>query len=96
MPEKEIYHEQVQVHPFHHPAHPGVTAGPYPLQFPSAFVAFHTPLSAAVEQRAHDAAAAAAAAAAAGSAAGAGRYLWDPSGAPPPPHPSSFHHSAHG
>lgn len=46
MPEKEIlYHEPVQVHPFHHPsASTGVpTSSAYPnLQLPSAFVAFQT------------------------------------------------------
>ena len=90
MPEKEIYHDQVQVHSFHHP---GVTAGPYPtLQFPSAFVAFHTPLpSSALDQRsAHDINSGVVGS---GVSAG-GRYLWDPAVAPPP---SSFHHpSAHG
>lgn len=51
MPEKEpSYHDQIQVHPFHHAAHPGVSSV-YPLQFPSAFVAFHTPLP---DQRTHD------------------------------------------
>lgn len=52
MPEKETYSDQVQVHPFHHPAHTAVASGQYPLQFPSAFVAFHTTLP--VEQRAHE------------------------------------------
>ncbi|KAJ6641765.1 Transcriptional activator cubitus interruptus, partial [Pseudolycoriella hygida] len=52
MPEKETYSDQVQVHPFHHPAHTAVASGQYPLQFPSAFVAFHTTLP--VEQRTHD------------------------------------------
>lgn len=47
MPEKDIsFHEQLQVHPFHH--HAPTAPGTYPsLQFPSAFVAFHTPPAAA-------------------------------------------------
>lgn len=53
MPEKETFHEQVQVHPFHHPGHPGIPPNGYPLHIPSAFV-FHPPLPSSVDQRAHD------------------------------------------
>lgn len=79
MPEKEVlYHEPIQVHPFHHSSASAAamhqsasvpSSSPYPnLQIPSAFVAFQTSPTAA--------AAAAAAAAAHGSmAAGVANHL---------------------
>lgn len=103
MPEKETFHEHMQVHPFHHPGHPLAAAAHH-----------HPGLAAAAAS--HGLAAAAAAANGVNPAAGGGygplqipsafvafhsqlpsmdqrahdgRYgLWDPAGPPP------YHHSA--
>lgn len=100
MPEKDTFHDQVQVHQFHHPgltnipnASPPGTSGGMPsattppsyagLQLPSAFMAYHSPLSQSLEQRAqHDPA----------------RFLWDPTAAAAAAAAQgAFHHpSAHG
>lgn len=70
MPEKEIYHDQIQIHQFHHAADGGVigdntpsSSCVYPFHIPSAFIAFHTPspFSSCIDHRSHD-----------------NRFLWNP------------------